>query len=256
MNPAAASFSLSYELSPVILTNGIASGVVGGAIPIISLLQGNSFSEGLLGSGDSVSIDNAFAVFIAVAGSSLINNDVGLYPFANQQTAANAIVTKPLGISFKMLCPAKQPGDYGGNNLAIMTALQAALAQHNITGGTYTLVTPTYVWTDAIMTGMRDISGGETKQLQYAWQLDFIKPLVTLAEAQQAQNNLMSKISGGAPVNGQPAWSGPSTSPASVQAPSSVPAAQRPSGGNYQTSLATGGTVEGSPVIVENAAVF
>ena len=223
-NPAAQGFSLAFELSPIILTGGVAANSVGGAIPIISLLESDSYAT-LLSGGGLITTDNAFAVFMPLPGSSLINNTIGMYPFANQQTAANAIITQPLGISLKMICPARQPGDYGGANLAILTALQATLAQHNILGGTYTVVTPAFVWTDTIMTGLRDISGGETKQVQYAWQFDFIKPLVTLADAQQAQNNLMSTISGGANVPGQPAWSGPSTSPTSIQAPPAIPAA-------------------------------
>lgn len=231
-NPDAQEFSRSFELSPIILTNGIVGSVVGGALPIISLLAAAAFPTGITGGGGPVTIDDAWAVFKPLPGAALINNQIGLYPFANQQTAANAIVTEPLGISFQMICPARFSGDYGGGNRARMTALQATLARHNIIGGTYTLVTPNFVWNDAVMTGMRDISGGETKQVQYVWQLDFIKPLVTLAEAQQAQNILMSKISAGAPINGQPAWSGNSTSPMSVQLPAAVPAGQAQLGGS------------------------
>ena len=241
-NPTAQGFSLSNELSPIILQGGIAQNITGGALPISTLLS----MGGGTADGEPLTIDNALAVFMPLPGSSLINQQIGMYPFANQATAANAVITEPLGISFKMIAPSRQPGDYGGNVMAAISALQASLAQHNITGGTYICVTPSFIWSNCVMTGMRDISGGETKQVQYAWQLDFLQPLVTLAAAQAAQNNLMSQISGGTNIPGQPAFSGPSTSPASVQAPSVVPASQATVGAGIQgPSYIAGGDLGG-----------
>jgi hypothetical protein len=56
------------------------------------------------------------------------------------------------------------------------------------------------------MLAMRDVSRGDSKQPQNAYQLDFVQPLVTLAQADQAQaqlNSAMSQINAGVPSLGQ-----------------------------------------------------
>jgi len=196
-------YQLSFEISPIILTGGIAAAIPGGMLPIIAVTSAISFPLGILSGGD-VSLDGAFAHFIPLPGASLIDNAIGNYPFANQAIAANAIIKQPLIISMKMIVPAK---GYAIKT-ATMMALQAVLDQHTGLGGTFTVATPSFIYTNCVMTGMRDTSTHETQQLQWSWQLDFVKPLLTLTQAQAAQNALMSKLSSGTSFNGAPAWSG------------------------------------------------
>lgn len=186
---------MAYELSPIILTGGIATGV-GGSLPILSLTQGLNLNQGLLQGSSNIDPNSFFARFRPVPGGSLINNQVSQYPFANQSVAANAIIAQPLKISMIMTCPAGPAGGFPAKQTT-MIALQNSLAQHNNAGGTYTIMTPSFIYTDCIMTGMQDVSGGDSNQAQYQWQLDFVQPLVSIAAAQNAQNNLMQKLGDG-----------------------------------------------------------
>lgn len=231
----AVAYRLAFEVSPVILTGGIAD-LMGGMLPLISITEGLNFLTGLL-SGGEVSLDNFFARFKPVAGSSLINNSLGTYPFANQQVAANAIISEPRNVSLAMLCPVREAYGYF-TKLAIMSALVSALEQHNQAGGTYTISTPSYLYTDCIMTSMKDVTSGESKQVQMAYQMDFVQPLLTEASAQQAQNSLMSKISSGTAINGTPSWSGLASAisnPSSLIGTSIIPAVTSSLGSNAAT---------------------
>lgn len=200
-------FQLGFEISPIIFTGGIAGdgpggfGIPGGMLPIVAITEALNFADGLLGGGTNLSLDNFFAHFRVLPGSTLIDNQIGSYPFANQQVAANAIIAQPLNVSLRMDCPVKSPGGYVAK-LATLMALRSALAQHNANGGTYTVATPGFLYTDCIMTGMRDISTGESKQSQVSWQFDFVRPLVTLQEAQSAMGQLMSKLTNGQVTDG------------------------------------------------------
>lgn len=226
-------FKLGFEISPVILTNGIATNIPGGMLPIVSITEAANFVTGLLDGGSVLSLDNFFAHWLPIPGGTLANNQIGMYPFANQTVAANAIIAQPLQISMRMICPVKSSGGYAAK-LVTISALQAALAMHNNMGGTYTVATPSFLYTNCVLLGMKDITGGgESKQLQTEWQFDFLQPLVALADAQSAMNGLMSKISSGTPISGDPAWSGlePSVGvPPSGAAPSLIPAATQLSG--------------------------
>lgn len=223
---AEAAWKLTFQLSPIILTNGIAQNIPGGMLPIISLTEALNFTEGLL-SGSDINLNNFFANFRPVPGGSLIDNQFGQYTFANQAVAANSIIAQPLRISMEMVCPVRLPAGYPAK-LATITALQTALASHNNQGGTYTVATPSYLYTNCLMTAMRDVSNPDSQQAQNAWQLDFWQPLLTLAQAQQTQNGLLSKISNGLPINGVPTWSGIDPTigiPPSLAASNLIPAA-------------------------------
>ena len=188
-----ASFKLSFVISPIILTGGVAGSLPGAAIPMLSLTQPTAFPT-LLSPGDDLDLDDFFAYFQPIQGTTLVDNAIGEYPFANQTVAANAIIAQPLTVSMLMICPVNEPNTYA-QKFALMQALQATLAQHGNSGGTYTVLTPSFVYTNCILTRMADVSSGDSHQPQYEWQLDFKKPLVTLQDAAQAQNNLMGKIS-------------------------------------------------------------
>jgi hypothetical protein len=151
--------------------------------------------------------DGFFANYKPMAGAGIINNQVGMYPFANQNVAANAIIAQPLNISMLMYNPAG--GQTGGYPLKLVTmvSLQNALAQHNNSGGTYSILTPSYIYTNCLMTGMHSADAGESLQVQYMWQLDFIQPLVTVQSAQTALNGLMQKLTDGTTLSGTPSWS-------------------------------------------------
>jgi hypothetical protein len=198
-------FKLGYQISPIILTGGIATDI-GGILPIVALTEGVSGILGLLGGNIPTSLDDFFANFMVLPGGTLIEQDLGRYPFANQATAANAVITEPLTLSVRMDCPANNNGGYVAK-LAVLTALQAALSAHNAAGGLYTVATPSFIYENLLMRRLSDISGAGSKQVQYQWQFDFEQPLVTLQAAQQLYSSLINKITGGMQMPGIPSWS-------------------------------------------------
>lgn len=220
-----AQYRMTYQISPIFLTGGLAGD---SPVPIINYTESDTSNLG---------IDDYFATFVPLPGSTIIDNQVGMYPFANQAVAANAIIAQPLTISMMMICPAKSDGGYN-QKISTMQALQSTLDQHNKSGGTYTVNTPDYVYTSCLMTSMKDISTAETKQLQNTWRMDFVRPLLTLEQAQEAQNNLLSKISSGASVGDNPAWSGtsPPATQSSISAPTVSSTANGASGGGFAPS--------------------
>ncbi|MES2048851.1 MAG: hypothetical protein V4447_10650 [Pseudomonadota bacterium] len=204
-------FQLGFEISPIILVGGIAAAIPGNMLPIIAITQASSFVLGLLQGNADLNPDNYFARFMPVAGGTLINNQIGQYPFANQTVAANAIVSQPNTISMEMICPVREAGGYTAK-LTTITALKQTLDNHIAAGGTFTIATPAYIYTNCVLLQMRDVTGGDTKQKQAVFQFDFMKPLLTLEDATTATNSLMSKIANGLPQSGQPTWSGLATS--------------------------------------------
>lgn len=240
-----AAFQLATEISPVLLTRGIATNIPGGVLPIVALTDAASLVTAALTTnpfGGTPNFDSFFAHWYVLPGGTLINQQAATYPFANQAVAANAVIAGPNTVSMMMIAPAQPSGGLvsavggaiagagtallsgqgialgaaggaaiaglGGYaaKLAIMTALQKTIAQHNSLGGTYSVVTPAYIYTDCIMgtPGIRDVSGeGETSQKQYRWQWDFIQPqVITQAQAANVLNSLMQKLSQGLPLTG------------------------------------------------------
>jgi hypothetical protein len=199
-------YDLSFQVSPIILNGGIVANTLGGMMPIIGLVgQLASFAQGALTSG-SLNLDNFFARFVVLPGSSLINNTVGTYPFANQQVAANAVISQPKNVSLLMIAPVKDTGGYL-TKLAIFTSLQSSLEAHVAAGGTFHVATPARLYTNCLMTSMTDVTSGEGKQQMVQFQLDFIQPLLTQQAASSAYSALMGKLAGGAQVTSS-AWSG------------------------------------------------
>ena len=199
-----AQFKLNFEISPITLTGGVALNIPGGMLPILSLTQAQSFTTGLISGGSDLGLDDFFAYFYPLPGSSLIDQQIGMYPFANQTVAANAIIVQPLSVSMLMTVPVRDPGGYQ-TKLSNMTAVQNTLHQHNTTGGTYTIATPSYFYTNCVMTGMHDISSSDSKQAQIQWKLDFIQPLISLqaaAASQFALNSMMQQLSSGVQTTG------------------------------------------------------
>lgn len=235
-------FKLGYEISPIILTGGVATNIPGGMLPIVAITEAANFVTGLLSGGTDADLDDFFAHFKPLPGSTLAENQIGHYTFANQSVAANAIIAQPLRIALQMVCPVKLAGGYIAK-LATFSALQAVLAQHSASGGLYTIATPAFIYTNCILVSLKDASSGDTKQTQYAYVWEFEQPLVTLAAAAQAQNSLMQKIGNGLPTDGS--TSGPGATlgnAASGAAPSIVPAAQPLAGASSSAPYMLGGT--------------
>lgn len=208
MNTGLSDFQLGFEISPILFSGGIAEGLNNGIMPIIAITQAQDYDGGLLNGSLSLNLDSYFANFKPIAGGQLVSNTIGMYPFANQTVAANAIISQPVAISMLMICPARGIGGYQ-RKLETLTALKQAFDQHNSLGGTYIVVTPSYVYESCVMTGFRDVGLGESKQVQTEWQLDFLRPLLTEEDAAIAMNSLMSKIDGGLPqTSSEPTWSG------------------------------------------------
>lgn len=230
ISPGLAAYKLSFQLSPIILTGGIAQNVPGGMLPIISLTEALNFTLGLLSGGQDLDLDDFFANFDPLPGGRLIANQYGHYPFANQAVAANAGIAQPLTISLLMKIPVRQPGGYAAK-LATMMTLKSTLDQHSQSGGTYTVATPAYFYTNCLLLDLVDVSTSETKQPQNAYRWDFERPLLTLAQAQQAQNSMMSKLSSGVQTDGALSGLSPTVgSPPSLATPSVAPAATGPAG--------------------------
>lgn len=186
-----AAYDLAFQVSPIVLTGG----AYASPMPIIGLTgQLGAFVQGFASGQDVLS--SFYATYLPIPGSTVINNSIATYPFANQQVAANAIIEQPKAISLMMIAPVRDSGGYL-TKLAIFTALQTALSNHNNNGGTYTVVTPAFIYTDCVMTSMTDITSGATAQRQVEWQLDFIKPLISTSDANAAFSNQMAKIAGG-----------------------------------------------------------
>ena len=202
-----AAFKLAYEISPIIFVGGVASLIPQGVLPIIAVTEAASFLTGLLSGGENIGLDDFFAHWRPLPGSTIADYEIGKYPFANQAIAANAIIAQPLTLSMLMLCPARDALGYA-TKLVTMTALKATVEQHCSLGGTFTICTPSFIGTNYILKRISDASIGETRQVQNAWQWDFEAPLLTLDQAQQVQNGLMTQLTQGTLVQGQPSWTG------------------------------------------------
>ena len=199
-------WQLAIESSPIVLTNGIAT-AMGGALPIIALTESANFVQSLLSGNNPLNPEQFFARWSVLAGGTLIANQVATYPSGNQAIAANDIIVQPKTVSMLMMCPAQ--GDFGYYlKLATITALVKSLEQHINLGGTFSVITPSYIYTDCLLTNLSDFSGAGSNQIQYAYRWDFFRPLLTLEEAQLAASGLLAKIQSGATLSGSPTWSG------------------------------------------------
>ena len=192
-------YDVAFQVSPIIFQGGIAASVPGGLLPVVALLGGLGLIQGAI--AGHVSINDFSFFFRPMPGSTLITQSVGMYPFANQRVAANATIQEPLTVSLHMIAPVKVPGGYI-TKLAQISALQALFEKHNNAGGTYVVLTPAKIYDTCLMLSMTDITGGETKQDQVAFQIDFIQPLISQTSLANALSSLMSKVTNGQPTTG------------------------------------------------------
>lgn len=198
-------YKLGFEISPIILTDGLASAIYGGMLPIVALTQTSSFISALL-SGDSVTtnLDQYFCHFRASAGGTIIDYESGKYPFANQTVAANSLIAQPLRIPMTMSAPMNSQNT-ALSKLTTLSALQAALQAHANLGGTYTVATPAGFYSNCLLLSVRDITPTGEKTPQSSWQWDFEKPLVSATDAAGAVNSMLAKIDAGTQLNSS-AW--------------------------------------------------
>ncbi|MFA9204840.1 MAG: hypothetical protein ACEQSH_00130 [Bacteroidia bacterium] len=191
-------FKLGYQLSPVILsgTSRITSLIPYGLLPIMAITESINFTRGLLNGAEADNTDDFFAHFWPLPGSTLFDSQYGSYPFANGQTAANSAISQPKVISLRMDCPAKGGGAYLAK-LATMAALRRTLELHCSSGGTFIVATPSYIYTNCLLMTLRDVSANGGHQAQTQWQWDFQQPLISLDDANSAENTLMSQFTGG-----------------------------------------------------------
>jgi len=184
-NIGKSTYQLGYEISPIVMQGGIASNVFGGMLPIIAITEAANFTLSLLSGSNPLVLNSYFGHFRPLPGSTLVDNELALFPFANQSYAANAIIAKPLKLSMLMNCPANTQNGYV-SKMITFTALKYALDQHNQSGGTYIVATPSYVYLGCILTHLSDVSRPDSQQPQNAWQFDFVQPLLS----QGPQNTL------------------------------------------------------------------
>ncbi|MBW8067063.1 MAG: hypothetical protein GJU73_06400 [Ferrovum sp.] len=200
-------YTIAFQISPIIFKNGIVSKVPGGVLPVVALLGQLGLIQSAISTGN-ININDFSFQFRPMPGSDIINQSVATYPFANQRVAANATIQEPLNVSLHMIAPVKVAGGYA-TKLPQITLLKTLFEKHSNAGGTYIILTPAYIYVDCLMLKMTDITSGETKQDQVAWQLDYFKPLISLSAAKTAMSSLMAKQSGGQQITSN-AWSGPS----------------------------------------------
>jgi hypothetical protein len=221
MSPGLAAFKLAFELSPIVLTGGITNTFPGFALPIMAITESANFPFSLLSGGGDLSLDKFFAHYQVLPGSSLIQQDLAKYPFANAQIAGNAVISQPVTVSVLMICPIQNELGWA-EKLAIISGLKWLLDQHNLLGGTYTILTPAYVYQNCIMRGMHDASSQLTKQVQNTYQFDFEKPLLTLSDAASLLNSVANVIQNATGAVNDVFGLGV-TSPTSVVLPSVMP---------------------------------
>ncbi len=202
-------YDLAFQISPIALTGGIASGIPGGAIPISLLLGGLAgLAQGMISNG-GLSLQDFPWRFIPQTGTQVISQSLGEYPFANRQVAANATIENPLNISYKMINPVNTAGGFI-TKLPIFTSLRESLNTHNNTGGTYTIIMPSLILQNCILLDMSDCTEEGTQQ-QTEWMMNFRKPLISQQAGMQAFSGLMTMIKNGGVVT-TPSWSGIATS--------------------------------------------
>jgi hypothetical protein len=206
---------LSFQVSPVWLTGPPVANMPNKMLPIIAITDPALYSQvasqvGAMGSYqqfrfDTTALDDAFGAFQVMPGGSLIKQDVAQYPFANQYVAGNATIFSPLEVSLIWDTPMRGTGAWA-NRMGVIGLLQAWLFNHNNDGGTFTVVTPSFIYENMLLTSLTDSSRGQNPIPQNAWRWDFTKPMIRITDLAAAQSALMSKLTAGTQTDGS--WSG------------------------------------------------
>jgi hypothetical protein len=196
---------LLYQLTPIWLQNGIASGPIGGYMPILSILNYEVWSA-LNTQNASAAADwnfeNAFAIFQPAPGGSLVKQSIAEYPFANLNVAANATLRNPINVSMIMSTPMKENSAWAMKQ-SRMSNLKAVLDAHNNLGGTYIVFTPAYIYNNMCMENLTDVSTAVSPLPQNTWRWDFTAPLVAISDVLGVESNLIQKLTLGLQTSGQ-----------------------------------------------------
>lgn len=183
-------FKAAFEISPIILTDGLAQ-FAGGYLPLTLITEIIDYP--------GLSSRQFFAHYKPLAGSTLSEWNVAEYPFVNIQMAANAQIQMPLKVSMLMTAPAQNNGGMLFKQ-AIFKAMQLAIEKHIQMGGTFTVLTPAYTYTNCLLTNLRDVTSPSDKQVQTVWQWDFVQPLITESAAAAVAGQFVSGIQGQVPT--------------------------------------------------------
>ena len=186
-------FQRIYQIAPIFFVNGIAG--AGNSVPISTYLQNGQVP---------LTLDNYFANFKPLSGSTLENWGVADYPLAALTIAANAVVQNPLQISMLMICPvqANAQNNYA-TKIATISALKTTIDNHILTGGWFDVLTPAFFYQGCLLTELKDVTTSDTKQVQLQYQWDFTKPLITEEQAGTVQTTFLNKVTQGFKVSGQ-----------------------------------------------------
>lgn len=198
-------YQLGFQISPIILCDGIAGAIPGGMLPIVSLTQAANFALGAVGGAiDLSSLDKYFCHWRVQSGSTLLNYELAKYPFANQKVAANAMLAQPQEIPMVMNAPINENTGIM-SKMVTFSALQATLEAHANLGGTYIVATPAMIFNNCLLTKIQDITPNTEAVPQREWLFTFERPLISETEAEGAINNFLSKIDAG-DVTTSSAW--------------------------------------------------
>ncbi|TGC28038.1 hypothetical protein [Escherichia sp. E1130] len=190
-------YKLGFEISPVILCDGVAQSIPGGMLPVVALTQSASYVTGLLGGAiELTDMDKYFCHWKVAQGGTMVDYDIGRYPFANQAVAANALLSQPLRVPMLMDAPVNE-NTGAMTKLVTLSALQMVLQAHANLGGTFTVATPSLIYSNCILRTVRDVTGSNEPLPQRQWLWEFEQPLITETSAEQATNNYLSKIDNG-----------------------------------------------------------
>ncbi|EBX9237472.1 Uncharacterised protein [Salmonella enterica] len=190
-------YKLGFEISPVILCDGVAQSIPGGMLPIVALTQSASYVSGLMGGAiELTDLDKYFCHWRAAPGGTMVDYDIGRYPFANQAVAANALLSQPLRIPMLMDAPVNE-NTGAMTKLVTLSSLQAVLQAHASLGGTFIVATPGIIYSNCILRTVRDVTGSSDALPQRQWLWDFEQPLLSESGAEQAINSYLGKIDNG-----------------------------------------------------------
>lgn len=170
-------YKLGFEISPVILCDGIAQSIPGGMLPIVALTQSASFVTGLIGGAINLTdLDKYFCHWRPVQGGTMVDYDIARYPFANQTVAANALLAQPLRISLLMDAPVNE-NTGAMTKLVTLSALQSVLQAHANLGGTFIVATPALIYSGCVLRTVKDVTSSSEPIAQRTWTWDFEQPL-------------------------------------------------------------------------------
>jgi hypothetical protein len=201
-------FKLAFQVTPIWLTGRPVAALPGGMLPLAALTDPQLWQD-LTGQFveqvEVWNLDKAFGAFQVLPGGTLLAQDAATYPFANQWVASNATIFNPLQVSLVWDTPMKDPNAWNRKYMIIQN-VQARLTDHCNNGGTFTVLTPSFIYEGMLLLNLSDASRGNNPIPQNAWRFDFNKPLVRMTDLLAAQNVLMYKLTHGLETNG--AWTG------------------------------------------------